>query len=83
MGEMAPEFSPAPGTPQTYAKAIAGFVASFLTLAGGSILLAVNDGHLTGNEILAILIIGLGGSAATGVTVAKTRNKPLRPREQH
>lgn len=78
---MEQQHSPAPGTPQTYTKAIWGAVTAFIAAAGATILAAVADGHVTQQEGLMILIAGLGGPVVVGGTVAKVKNKPRNPRE--
>jgi len=77
---MEQQFSPEPGTPQTYTKAIWGGFVAFVLGAGATIMAALADGHVTTQEGVAIVIAGLGGTVVGG-TVAKVKNKPLRPRE--
>lgn len=80
------EYSPAPGTPQTYAKAIGGAVVAFIIAAGPLLWVALDQNSDNGEDIsqqeaVGIILAGLGAPVATGFTVAKIKNKPKRGRE--
>lgn len=78
---MTENYSAAPGTPQTYAKAIAGAIIAFIIAGGPTLYLALSDNHVTSQEGLAFILAGLGAPVAVGVGVAKVKNKATRPRE--
>lgn len=73
--------SPAPGTPQTYTKAVWGAVAAVLGLALPVAIIATTSGSdggstITTNEWLMIVLAAVGGGGASGITVATVRNRP-------
>lgn len=68
-------YSPEPGTPQTYAKAVWGFVSAFVIAGGATLYVALNDNNVTAQEALAFILAGLGAPVAVGATVAKVRNR--------
>jgi hypothetical protein len=69
------ENSPAPGTPQTKAKAVAATGLAFVTIVVSAWI--ADDGGVTGKEIVAWVVSGLIGSGLTGGVTAAVRNKPL------
>lgn len=75
------EHSAAPGTPQTYAKAIWGAITAFIIAGGPTLYIALSDNHVTTQEGIAFVLAGLGAPIAVGAAVAKAKNKPLRGRE--
>jgi len=76
------EYSPAPGTPQTYTKAVWAVVVAFIVAGGPTLWLALSDNHISAQEAVAFILAGLGAPVATGVTVAKVKNKARNPRER-
>lgn len=67
--------SPAPGTPQSYTKAIYGAIVAFIVAGAPTLYLALSDNHVTLQEGIAFLLAGLGTPILTGAVVAKTQNK--------
>jgi hypothetical protein len=73
--------SPAPGTPQTPAKAIVAAVVSLLTIGLGAVLVALQsnppgaENAITGDEWIVIALAVLGAPILTGGATYATTNK--------
>ncbi len=70
--------SPAPGTPQTPAKAIWAAVSTALVASLLVLWVALTDDKVTNQEIVQILLALLGAPGVVGYGTYRTANRPKR-----
>lgn len=67
-------YSPAPGTPQTGAKAYAATAVAFIVIFVGAWI--ADDGGVTAKEVASWVLMSVIGSGLTGGAAYQTKNQP-------